>query len=342
MRAFVPWAVEFRYDDLLDERLDRADAKQIVAEVRAWVDRLLIDTAAEVPEGPQLWALADPTTPNPRIQLGDMHKPLHRATVNARSILLACSLGVSWAIWIVMIDPGVFFGGEAAFWLCVVALAFRCYWLDKVKDDRSKPSRIAWIPLSCVIVALVGYGGALAVVQSHYHSEREAIYERAEVRWWRALAAATPRINRISHLMNQSSSRDQSEANLDLAALRKSMPPRGKPPSPSELPVWFSRLNGFFTLATQLLAALVIVLAFSRWRAGVSEAVYRTAMPVAVVAVAASLVGTLPSLSRTLAAVLLTPVIAGLAGAIGGLLVATMEARPDAAAPVRVLGSEDP
>ncbi len=40
-RALVPWAVEFRYDDVLDERLDRAAARQAVADLREWVDGLL-------------------------------------------------------------------------------------------------------------------------------------------------------------------------------------------------------------------------------------------------------------------------------------------------------------
>ncbi len=46
-RALVPWAVEFRYDDVLDERLDRVAARQAVADLREWVDRLL---AAPEPE----------------------------------------------------------------------------------------------------------------------------------------------------------------------------------------------------------------------------------------------------------------------------------------------------
>jgi hypothetical protein len=255
-----------------------------------------------------------------------MHgRGLHRATINARSILLVFALGVGWAIWIVMTLPAVFLSVLAAFWLCIVAGALRIYWLGKTYDNRAKPSGRAWIPVFCVIVAFVGYGVTLIAVQSHYHSEREALYGQTEARWWRGLAAATPQINRISYLLSQASSKDRSQAQTQLAALRKSMPPRGKPPSPSELPAWFGHLDGFFTLATQLLAALVIVLAFNRWRSGVSEAVYRTAMPVAVIAVAVGLVGTLPSLSRALAAILLAPVVAGLAGAIGGLLVATME-----------------
>lgn len=40
-RALVPWAVEFRYDDVLDERLDRASACAAVEKLRTWVDGLL-------------------------------------------------------------------------------------------------------------------------------------------------------------------------------------------------------------------------------------------------------------------------------------------------------------
>jgi HEPN domain-containing protein len=42
-RALVPWAVEFRYDDVLDEQLDRVAACETVRQVRAWVDDLLDD-----------------------------------------------------------------------------------------------------------------------------------------------------------------------------------------------------------------------------------------------------------------------------------------------------------
>lgn len=42
-RALVPWAVEFRYDDILDEQLDRTAACETVTQVRAWVDGLLDD-----------------------------------------------------------------------------------------------------------------------------------------------------------------------------------------------------------------------------------------------------------------------------------------------------------
>jgi hypothetical protein len=37
-RSLVPWAVEFRYDDILDEQLVRTAACKTVTQVRAWVD----------------------------------------------------------------------------------------------------------------------------------------------------------------------------------------------------------------------------------------------------------------------------------------------------------------
>ncbi len=40
-RQLAPWAVEFRYEDILDERLDRRAASETVAQVRAWLDQLL-------------------------------------------------------------------------------------------------------------------------------------------------------------------------------------------------------------------------------------------------------------------------------------------------------------
>ncbi len=40
-RALVPWAAEFRYEDILDDRLDRATARRAVADLREWVDGLL-------------------------------------------------------------------------------------------------------------------------------------------------------------------------------------------------------------------------------------------------------------------------------------------------------------
>lgn len=52
VRAFVPWAVEFRYEDVLDERLDRTAAQRTVWEVRAWLDGLLRDKAAEAQQAP--------------------------------------------------------------------------------------------------------------------------------------------------------------------------------------------------------------------------------------------------------------------------------------------------
>jgi HEPN domain-containing protein len=47
-RSLVPWAVEFRYEDILDERLDRAAARRAVADMRKWVDGLL-----DAPDDPE-------------------------------------------------------------------------------------------------------------------------------------------------------------------------------------------------------------------------------------------------------------------------------------------------
>jgi HEPN domain-containing protein len=47
-RALVPWAVEFRYDDILDERLDRVAARATVTKIRAWVDGLL-SSSSDIP-----------------------------------------------------------------------------------------------------------------------------------------------------------------------------------------------------------------------------------------------------------------------------------------------------
>jgi HEPN domain-containing protein len=49
-RALVPWAVEFRYDEILDEQLDRAAACETVRQLREWVDGLL-DNGDEVQAG---------------------------------------------------------------------------------------------------------------------------------------------------------------------------------------------------------------------------------------------------------------------------------------------------
>ncbi|HEY2537248.1 MAG TPA: HEPN domain-containing protein [Solirubrobacteraceae bacterium] len=45
-RALVPWAVEFRYDDILDEQLDRVAARDAVWEMRIWLDELLASPLA--------------------------------------------------------------------------------------------------------------------------------------------------------------------------------------------------------------------------------------------------------------------------------------------------------
>lgn len=42
-RVMIPWAVEFRYDDVLEERLDRSASRAAVEKMRAWVDGLLAE-----------------------------------------------------------------------------------------------------------------------------------------------------------------------------------------------------------------------------------------------------------------------------------------------------------
>jgi HEPN domain-containing protein len=50
-RRLTPWAVEFRYEDIIEGGLDRVVTSKTVAEVRSWVDGLLgADKAAETEE----------------------------------------------------------------------------------------------------------------------------------------------------------------------------------------------------------------------------------------------------------------------------------------------------
>jgi hypothetical protein len=97
--------------------------------------------------------------------------------------------------------------------------------------------------------------------------------------------------------------------------------PKARAPQASELPPWFGRLGGFFTVGTQILAALVIALAFTGIRKSVSSQILQTAMPLAVIGIAAGIVGNLPSLGRSLPAILLGPVLAGLTGGLAALIV---------------------
>lgn len=46
VRALVPWAVDFRYDDVLEDRLDRDSSREAVEKMRTWVDGLLADPKA--------------------------------------------------------------------------------------------------------------------------------------------------------------------------------------------------------------------------------------------------------------------------------------------------------
>jgi hypothetical protein len=99
----------------------------------------------------------------------------------------------------------------------------------------------------------------------------------------------------------------------------------GRGPSASELPAWFGRLRGFFTVASQILAALVIALALTRSFESVTRKILQAAMPLAVFGIVAGVIGNLPSLSRSTQAILLGPVFAGLAGGLAALVVIALD-----------------
>jgi HEPN domain-containing protein len=40
-RSLTPWAVQFRYEDILEEKIDRVAVRKTIAQVREWVDSLL-------------------------------------------------------------------------------------------------------------------------------------------------------------------------------------------------------------------------------------------------------------------------------------------------------------
>jgi hypothetical protein len=293
---------------------------------------------------------------------------LHPSIAIARASLLNCALLGAWNIWLVLTQPGLLASGAALLGLVVLSQAGR-RWTGRVAESNDRVEPIAWIPVVCVAVALVGYGLALTAVNIDYFSHRSnALIPRLNSAAGEE-SAATAMVNReVSALIARETHNAQSPARtaretVELSQLSRIEHQSGNEPSrlaleveqsrfpqhglstalahqlvtennvkhierlrpnSAELPPWFGKLGGFFTVATQLLAALVAVLAFGHWREGVSEALYRTAMPIAAVGVAAGLAGNLPALSRALQAIFLAPVFAGLAGAVGALVVASM------------------
>jgi len=272
-------------------------------------------------------------------------QPIHRSVLVARLVLIEIFLYSAWLIWTIVAVPKQWISATGGVLLFGLGIALRLYWLPKSTRGNERPSRAAWLPAICVIVALVGYGLILSAVQADYYSKQYDAYRPVWDRWFKAevqrgdeettreLMSIARAFGRKERSGSQSSAQatphngahapQASSGSTSRTPVAASRPPRE--PSRTELGPWFDHLAGFFTIATQVLAAAVVVLAFARWRSGVSEAVYRTAMPVAVLGVGFGLAGTLPSLSRTLHAILLAPVLAGLAGAIGALTVASTE-----------------
>jgi hypothetical protein len=289
-----------------------------------------------------------------------------------------------WLIWVVLALPG-FWGVSLGAVVPLLAAGLLRKYLSRTTESGDWPERLAWVPVVCVLVALLGYGLTLSLVQAHYFARRSHAYDRklevidkrlgAQAVLFKKEAQKIKRRNtKVNAILDREAARSprpltkresgelarlesiivKSHGNPSRAfallqgahfsqtgrpgsaahslllavnpelgdntvdLIRRSLAPA---PEAKELPPWFGRLGGFFTVATQLLAGLVIVLAFGRWRTGTSEAVFRTAMPVAVFGIAFGLAGNLPSLSRHLQAILLAPVVAGLACAIGALIV---------------------
>lgn len=325
------------------------------------------------------------------------HPSVERARL---SLLVFGSLG-AWSLWIVVAPPAQWIVLAVGLLpVCLLWIGSRRLRRAEMQADLAaeRPHPFAWVPVTLIVVSILGYGITLTFVHSRYFERRTAKYIRAahhvdqeliaetakQTKEASSLAQEGERLSRTRLRLEHATSaaerhkalltgheirelarleatvKRERRAHADLArALRKehfaphslpsllagvlvlmseesvgakvlgmtspSRPSLPIPPRESELPPWFGRLTSFFTVATQLLAGLVIVLAFSHWRGGVSEAVWRTAMPVATVGVVFGLAGNLPSLSRSLQALFLAPVLAGLAGAIGGLLVAAME-----------------
>jgi hypothetical protein len=101
--------------------------------------------------------------------------------------------------------------------------------------------------------------------------------------------------------------------------------------SPHALPSWFGDLRGFFPVAAQILAGLIVAVVFARreLRYPVAEQLLRSATPIAMAGVLASVIGTLPHLRPGLQGFLLGYVCAGyvcVLTALGLLAAGTLEA----------------
>jgi hypothetical protein len=170
-----------------------------------------------------------------------------------------------------------------------------------------------------LIAALVATNRALAEGESRSHTLN--------------LAARQGRARQESVLLNEQLAETEASNSItanDIPLFRELRLASEKPgPPKSELPLWFGRLGGFFTVATQILAALVLALAFSAFRKSVSSKMLQAAMPLAIVGVLAGIVGNLPSLGSPVQTILLGPVSAGLMGGLAALTVIALGLEED-------------
>lgn len=228
----------------------------------------------------------------------------HRAVGMVRAMLAAYSFLCTLLVFATVAPPPPLIE-RLVIGIFVAAIALAVTWWfmglpgtarrKRFARDAPAPTTLAWVPPVCVLVAFVACSFAISDASRSYYAERLHTYQR------------------------------------DVRVAAKHHTPRPPRPSATALPPWFGRLGPFFTVATQVLAGIVIILAFSRWGNNASsEALFRTAMPIAALGVAFGLAGNLPSLSPSLYAIFLGPVVAGLAGAIAALGVAATASRPGA------------
>jgi hypothetical protein len=195
--------------------------------------------------------------------------------------------------------------------------------IDRAESKRTDAMRVATARVKAAT-------NRLAHV-THAHSYLTAREYRELAVVGRLLKRANRNITRLEYLARKTSLSHKSLAGAILEGIvlldqEFSMP---RAPKVDELPPWFGKLGGFFTVATQLLAGLAVVLVFAQWTdSPTSETLFRSALPVTAVAVLCGLIGNLPDLSRSLQAVLLGPVIAGLAGALAALAIIASTSRP--------------
>jgi hypothetical protein len=202
------------------------------------------------------------------------------------------------------------------------------------------PRKAAFIPAVLGALAFVGYGGVVAAVHVHYFGKHVAAYTVSRHRLGEQTAAYGARDKATAIVIKRQLARvvakrlSPAQEAKEVAALRHETEGFNREteienkaeaglhtPTSSELPRWFSRLDGFFVAATSVLAGLVIALVLAGSIDSVTSVVLRTSLLFSVIGTVAGLVGNLPSVSPVLHAILLGPLTAGLIAAVAALAV---------------------